>query len=164
MNESEPPGREPADDTLAAAIEEASRSLGVPYREPGEPETREGPTTGLGRGIGIAMGVLLVGLLAALALRGAGSSTQPAHLVEADLRWAVARVVEQVEEERLLRGRIPEEPRIRLLLGEALSYSMEEGGYRIVGRRDGVEVEYDGSLPLEEWRALVLYPEVSGTR
>lgn len=148
----EPRGRSSAD--LHAAIEEASRSLGVTYRPPDDPE----PERWGGRPLWIVAALLAVGVVVALALRGGSASAQPPHLVEADLRWAVAQVVEHVERERLLRGRLPEARDLRPLLGETLDYSVRDGDYRVVGRRDGVRVEYDGSVPLDEWRARVLHP------
>jgi len=154
----------PSEAEISAAIKEASRSLGVPDEAVVEPGTGTGPSTPWPAPVWIVIGLLALGIVTALAVRGSGSRGQPAHLIEADLRWAVVQVVEHVENERLLRGRIPEERRIRVLLGEALTYSVEEDGYRVVGRRDGVRVEYDGSVPLEGWRALVLHPPGPGSR
>lgn len=153
--------RGPSEADIAAAVEEASRSLGEPDEPPGQPESGGGPAR-WGRPVWIVGGLLVVAIATALVLRDSGSGGQPAHLVEADLRWAVARVVEHVERERLLRGRLPAESELRLLLGETLTYSAGEGGYRVVGRRDGVRVEYDGSLPIEEWSGLVLFPPDTG--
>lgn len=147
----ERPDRPRSPAALRAAIEDASRSLGVEYGAPEESE----PGRTWERPLWIVAALLAVGIVAALALRGAGGSEQAPHLVEADLRWAVARVVEHVERERLLRGRLPEERELRLLLGETLDYEARGGAYVVSGRRDGVRVVYDGSVPVEQWRALV---------
>lgn len=164
MTGSQPSGGGPSEADISAAIEEASRSLGVSREPADESGSGRGPGRRWRRPFWIVTGLLVVGIVTALTLQGSGSSGQPAHLVEADLRWAVARVVEHVEKERMLRGRIPEEGEVRVLLSEALSYSVEEGGYRVVGRRGGVRVEYDGSLPLEEWIARVHHPPGTGSR
>lgn len=158
---------------LDRAIEEASRSLGL-TPETSSPAGKEPPrgrdpdpepARGARRAIWIVLGLLALASALALALRSAGTMGQPAHLVESDLRWAVARVVEHVEQERLLRGRAPEASELRVLLGETLTYtSLEGGGYRVVGERDGVRVEYDGSVPLGEWSAIMLHPPGTETR
>ena len=148
------------DEELLEAIRLASEHLGVPH----DPET---PALDAGRGAwpGLVVSApLLVALVLTLALGVAsmaflGRSTNglDAGRMEADLRWSVAQVVTEVERLRSVMGRLPAPAEIHPLLSEAVEYRPEGSSYVVTGRREDVEVEFDGRLTLERWRTLELY-------
>lgn len=158
-SEPEAPARGAAGDDapsreLLAAVERASRHLGVDVAaRRARPVLRfDAVRTGRRRLAVLAALLVLSVALAALAtlLR---PRVQPAADVEADLRWAVANVVRQVEAEKARTGALPGPERLGALLGEHVTYEISDGSYAVAGERDGVRVRFDGTLPLEEWLA-----------
>ena len=143
---------------LEGAIREASDHLGVSHEDPAQslpPSDPSGQTLWIRVAIGsVALAVLLGGTLL-VERRVPGLE---AHRVEADLRWAVSEVVEEVERLHGMRGALPGPEELQGLLSEATDYIPEGDTYRVVGARNGVRVEFDGRIPLDEWRVLVLYP------
>jgi hypothetical protein len=101
----------------------------------------------------------VLGVILAVSVVGAGLSlllppaAQSEAEVEADLRWAVANVVREVEAFRARTGALPDAGRIRLLLGEHVTYEPVDDVYLVVGERDEVRVVFDGSVPLDAWLA-----------
>ena len=83
--------------------------------------------------------------------------TPEAPRLEADLRWAVANVVREVESARQRRGRLPEAAALHGLLSDAVTYQPAGDNYRVVGTYGSVTVVYDGTQPLEEWAAARTY-------
>ena len=70
---------------------------------------------------------------------------------EIDLRWIVADVVVEIEVFREERGHLPTASDLDGLLDEVISFERTGDSYRVVGDAGNVRVEYDGSLPLEQW-------------
>jgi hypothetical protein len=79
--------------------------------------------------------------------------TQFAADVEADLRWAVAHVVREVEAHRARSGALPGPEVLRLLLGEHVTYEAVGDAYLVTAERDGIRVRFDGTVPLDTWLA-----------
>ena len=84
-----------------------------------------------------------------LSLRTRGDP--PALQQEEDLRWAVGQVVRRVESLRAQTGVLPTADALHGLLSELVVYDQYDGVYIVVGRRGGVQVVYDGSVPLDLW-------------
>lgn len=153
-----PPGGADGDDApdpeLLAAVERASRHVGATGAVgKARPVVRfDAPRTGARR-------VWVLGALLALSVAAAALLTlippgrQSAAEVEADLRWAIANVVREVEVSRARTGTLPDPERLGPLLGEHVVYEPSGEGYVVTGERDGVLVRYDGTVPLEEWLA-----------
>jgi len=157
-NPTAPPGG--ADDDapsaeLLAALQAASRHVG---RAPG-PGSDAGPVLRFDAARPAARRVVALGVILAASVIAAGLSLllpapgQTEAEVEADLRWAVANVVREVEAFRARTGALPDAGRLRLLLGEHVTYEPVDDAYLVVGERDDVEVTFDGSVPLDEWLA-----------
>ncbi|HSW29791.1 MAG TPA: hypothetical protein VLH75_09955 [Longimicrobiales bacterium] len=139
---------------MLAAVERASRHLG-----------REGPTAGarpvilfdaprLGhRRLWVLGGLLVLSMGAAALVPMLRPRAQPAADVEADLRWAVAHVVREVEAHRARSGALPGPEVLRPLLGEHVAYEAVGDSYLVTAKRDGIEVRFDGSVELEAWLA-----------
>lgn len=68
-----------------------------------------------------------------------------------DLRWFVADAVELIEGFRAEEGRLPTRNDLGDLLAEPFSLEIRGQGYVIGLERAGARVEYDGSVPLDEW-------------
>lgn len=143
---------------LEGAIREASDHLGVSDEEAVRPLPTSVPV-GQNLWIRVAGGlVILAILLGGTFLVERRVPGLEAHRVEADLRWAVSAVVEEVERLHGMRGTLPAPEDLQGLLSEAIEYIPEGDRYRVVGARNGVLVEFDGRIPLDQWRFLVLYP------
>ena len=152
---STPTGRAP---DLEGAIREASAHLGIRYEAPDAPLSARA-TLGQIPWVPGAIGVLLLGaILAGILLVERRAPKLDPDRVEADLRWAAAEVVEEVNRQRSILGELPRPEALHGLLSEAIVYIPTGDTYRVVGLRDGVRVEFDGSIPLELWRSLVIYP------
>jgi len=140
---------------LLAAVERASRHLGAAggaKKEAGPVLRFDAPRAPLRR-------LLILGVILALSVVAAAlsvllpSRAQPVADVEADLRWAVANVVREVEAYRTRTGALPEPERLRILLGEHLTYEPLGDVYLVTGERDEVRVLYDGTTTLDAWLA-----------
>ena len=70
---------------------------------------------------------------------------------EIDLRWIVADVVVEIEVFREEEGHLPTASDLDGLLDEVISFERIGDSYRVVGDAGNVRVEYDGSLPLDQW-------------
>ena len=152
---STPTGRNP---DLEDSIREASDHLGVHYEAPDAPSSAPA-ASGEIPWAPVAIGVVLLGaILAGLLLSEHRAPNLEAHRVEADLRWAVAEVVVEVDRLRSILGELPRPEDLHGLLSEAVVYIPTGDTYRVVGSRDGVRVEFDGRIPVDRWRSLVLYP------
>ncbi|NJD18861.1 MAG: hypothetical protein FIA95_06210 [Gemmatimonadetes bacterium] len=153
-----PSGGTAEDDTpspeLLAAVEQASRHLGVGGRAGGRVGGRPGAArpvlrfdaAGTGRRRVWVLGALLALSVAVAALAPlARPREQPAADVEADLRWAVAGVVREVEAHRARTGALPGPEVLEPLLGEHVEYRATGGSYVVSAERDGVRVRFDGT-------------------
>jgi len=140
---------------LLAAVERASRHVRA---GPG-PTQEAGPVLRFDAPRASARRLWVLGAILALSVAAAALSTllqpraQPEAEVDADLRWAVANVVREVEAFRTRTGALPNPERLRILLGEHLTYEPAGDAYVVTGKRDAVRVLYDGTVPLEEWLA-----------
>jgi hypothetical protein len=143
---------------LEEAIREASHHLGVRY----SPETPAPPppkrVDWRNRAFFALVVLTWIAILGGTYLLSIRTTELDPHRVEVDLRWAVAEVVEEIERQRSISGELPRHEDLHGLLGEAISYTLLGSSYRIVGSRGDVRVEFDGSIPLDEWRALVFQP------
>ena len=68
-----------------------------------------------------------------------------------DLRWFVADVVELIEDFRAGQGRLPTRADLGDLLDPEFSYEIRGERYVVGLEGEGTRVEYDGSVPLDEW-------------
>ena len=68
-----------------------------------------------------------------------------------DLRWFVSDVVELIEDFHAEQGRLPTRADLGDLLDEEFSYDIRGEGYVVGLEGEGARVEYDGSVPLDEW-------------
>jgi hypothetical protein len=147
---------------LQEAIARASRYVG----SPGIPAQTPTTTVRYDASTPRRIRLVVLGTLLAATVVGAGYLSLrprpplPPQEQEADLRWAVARVVGQVETFRNEHGRLPAAQDLYGLLSDAVVYVREGSHYRVIGDRGGVRVTYDGSVPLDEW---VARKEYSGT-
>jgi len=142
------------DPELLAAVERASRHVGAAAgRAQLRPVVRFDAARAGGRRVRVLGAVLALSVAVAAALTLIPPRAQSPGEVEADLRWAVANVVREVEAERARTGALPAPQRLDALLGEHLRYEPVGGAYVVTGERDGVRVSWDGTVPLEEWVA-----------
>ena len=144
---------------MLAAVQRASRHLGVagPKAEVRAVLRFDAPKVGHRR-LWMLGGLLVLSVGAAALVPLLRPRAQPAADVEADLRWAVANVVREAEAHRVRTGALPAPEVLRPLLGEHVAYEAAGGGYLVTAERDGIQVRFDGSVPLEVWLA-----EGSGT-
>ena len=68
-----------------------------------------------------------------------------------DLRWLVADAVELIEDFRADEGRLPTRADLGDLLDEEFSYEIRGEAYVVGLEGEGTRVQYDGSVPLDEW-------------
>ena len=99
----------------------------------------------------VAVAVAVLAVVSYPTLRA--PDTPPAPVLEADLRWAVANVVREVEAFRQRHGRLPEAADLHGLLSDAVTYEPAQDDYHVIGSYGSVHIEYDGTQPLEEWAA-----------
>ncbi|MDP2956267.1 MAG: hypothetical protein Q8N53_07590 [Longimicrobiales bacterium] len=104
-------------------------------------------------------GVVVAGLVAFLAPRLAPESPAalPATEQASDLRAEAALLVEQIEAYRQERGTLPLPAMLAPFLDEGYTYRILDptmGRYEVRRAAGGVEVTYDGSLPLGLWLVL----------
>jgi hypothetical protein len=139
---------------MLAAVQRASRHLGVegPTADARPVLRFDAPRVGHRR-IWVLGGLLALSMAAAALVPLLRPRTQPAADVEADLRWAVAHVVRQVEAHRVRTGALPGPEVLRPLLGEHVAYEAAGDAYLVTAERDGIQVRFDGSVPLEAWLA-----------
>jgi len=139
---------------MLAAVQLASRHLGVEGPKAGaRPVLRfDAPRVGHRR-LWVLGGLLALSVGAAALVPLLRPTTQPVAEVEADLRWAVANVVREVEAHRARSGALPGPEALRPLLGEHVTYQAAGDAYFVTAERDGVRVRFDGSVPLEAWLA-----------
>lgn len=143
------------DPELLAAVERASRHLGaVGDRARGGPVVRFDALRPAARRLWALGGILGLSVALAAALLLIPPRAQSEAEVEADLRWAVANVVREVEAHRTRTGELPARERLGALLGEHLEYEAVGDAYVVTAERDGVRVSWDGTVPLEEWEGL----------
>ena len=143
---------------LEGAVREANINLGIRYEEP---DTSLSATDASSRKswVPLAIGVLLLGaILVGCLLLERSVPKLEANRVETDLRWAIGEVVEEIDRQRSILGELPRPEDLHGLLSEAIVYIPTGDTYRVVGSRDGIRVEFDGSVPVDLWRSLVLYP------
>lgn len=105
--------------------------------------------------------VLLVGVVVAVAAALATSRIGPGSTLvlpptqqASDLRGEVALLVEQIEAFREERGTLPTADLLEPFLDEGYEYEVLDasaGRYEVRRSAGGVEVTYDGSLPLGLW-------------
>lgn len=142
---------------LLAAVERASRHMGAaggPRKEGGRgPVLRFDASRASARRVRWLGAILALSMVAAALFWLLPARTQPPEDVEADLRWAVANVVREVEAYRVRTGALPDPERVRILVGEHVTYEPLGDVYVVTGERDRVRVLYDGTMPLEEWLA-----------
>jgi hypothetical protein len=148
------PGNDAPPPELLAAVQRASRHLGVEAPKAGaRPMLRfDAPKVGHRR-LWVLGGLLGLSVAAAALVPLLRPATQPAADVEADLRWAVAHVVREVEAHRARSGALPGPEALRPLLGEHVTYQAMGDAYFVTAERDGIRVRFDGSVPLEAWLA-----------
>jgi hypothetical protein len=139
---------------MLAAVQRASRHLGREGPVAGaRPVLRfDAPKAGHGR-LWVLGGLLALSFGAAALVPLLRPRAQPAADVEADLRWAVANVVREVEAHRARTGVLPGPAVLRPLLGEHVAWEVVGEAYLVTAERDGIQVRFDGSVPLEEWLA-----------
>lgn len=135
---------------LLAAVERASRHVGGRGPEGGPVLRFDAPRAGARR-VRVLGAILAVCMVGAALLLLLPSPRQSEEDVEADLRWAVANVVREVEASRARTGALPDPERLRILAGEHVTYEPVGDLYLVTGERDRVRVVYDGTVPLEEW-------------
>ncbi len=148
---SPPTGGDAPPAELLAAVERASRHLGVDGRggRPRPVHRFAAPAPGRRR-------VWVLGALLALSVAlGAVASwlrpvVQSPAEVEADLRWAVDNVVRQVEAHHSRTGMLPPREILLPLLGEHLTYDILDGSWVVSAERDGVRVRVEGAPPVGE--------------
>ncbi|MHB1192178.1 MAG: hypothetical protein ACYC6F_03950 [Longimicrobiales bacterium] len=112
----------------------------------------DAPRVGHGR-LWVLGGLLALSVAAAALVPLLRPRAQPAADVEADLRWAVAHVVREVEAHRARSGALPGPEVLRPLLGEHVAYEAVGDAYLVTAERDGIQVRFDGSVALEAWLA-----------
>ena len=140
---------------LLSAVERASRHVGAAGgpRKGGGPIVRFDAPRASKRRVWALGAILALSVVAAVLSFLLPSRTQPEADVEADLRWAVANVVREVEAFRARTGALPEPERLRILVGEHVTYEPRGDVYVVTGERDRVRVVYDGRTPLDAWLA-----------
>lgn len=157
MGEVRPPpeGAEPdevLDPRLLDAIEGARRwAGGQSASTSGRPVLRYDPVRPRRLRARVGVGVLVALLLTAVGAMLLPPARQAPREVEADLRWAVAQVVGEVEAVRRRTGRLPTTEELHGLVSELVVYRADGDAYTVTAQRDGVRVLYDGTEPLEAW-------------
>ena len=101
----------------------------------------------------VALVVLVAVLVGDVWLLTRSPDPLPARQQEIDLRWLVADVVESVEDFRSVEGRLPAPSDLLELVEEDLVYERRDGGYVVLAEGDGIHLEFDGNVSLEEWVA-----------
>lgn len=144
---------------LQDAIRDASAHLGVEYEPSPEAPAPvyRGPSPISWPVVGVAVTALLVAIGAFMVDQRPAAPDNT--VVEAELRWAAAHVVREVERLRSTLGHLPDETDLQVVLSDAITYRPSGDGYVVTGARGVVEVVYDGQLPLELWEALELYED-----
>ena len=127
------------------AVQRASRHLGVEGPMHARPVLRfDAPRFGHRR-LWVLGALLVLSTAAAALVPLLRPRAQPAAEVEADLRWAVAHVVREVEAHRARTGALPGPEVLRPLLGEHVAYEAVGDAYLVTAERDGIRVRFDGS-------------------
>ncbi|HSW29788.1 MAG TPA: hypothetical protein VLH75_09940 [Longimicrobiales bacterium] len=101
-------------------------------------------------GVVVAVGVAL----AAPRVMPGSPASLPATEQASDLRAEAALLIEQIEAYRQERGTLPQPSMLSPFLEEGYSYRIVDeamGRYEVRRTAGGVEVTYDGSLPLGLW-------------
>jgi hypothetical protein len=134
-------------------------------------EALAGPTAGRplpGRtGLILIAGLVVAAAVAVVSPRlvGAPRVDLPAVEQAADLRAEVGRLVEQIEAYRQERGTLPAPAMLAPFLDEGYEYRVTDRNalrYEVRRAAGGVEVVYDGSLPLNLWLVVGGLSETDG--
>jgi hypothetical protein len=134
-------------------------------------EASSGPTAGVplpGRaGLLVVAGLIVAAGLAFVSPRLVGSprADLPAVQQATDLRVEVGRLVEQIEAYREERGTLPAPAMLAPFLDEGYEYRVTDRNalrYEVRRSAGGVEVVYDGSLPLNLWLVVGGLSETGG--
>lgn len=145
---------------LLAAVEQASRHLGLEQRErTPRPVLRFDAYREGHRRLWVLGTLLVLSAVAAAVAPLLRPVTQTPADVEADLRWAVDNVAREVEAHRSRTGELPPPELLRPLLGEHVTYEARDGTYLVSAEREGVRVRLDGAPPVEERPTVPAAPE-----
>ena len=138
-------------DPWAQAVSKAEDHL----RHEDEVASPRQPLPGL-RIVFVVLGLILAAAIAVISprlMRG-GPEGLPAVDQAADLRAEVGRLVQQIEAYRQERGTLPAPAMLSPFLEEGYRYRITDRDalrYEVRRAAGGVEVVYDGSLPLNVW-------------
>ncbi|GMV07060.1 MAG: hypothetical protein AMXMBFR53_33350 [Gemmatimonadota bacterium] len=87
----------------------------------------------------------------------------PPAAQEVDLRYIVAGVADVVEDFREANGRLPTPGEMEDYLADddEVRYEVSGEHFRVTAQAEGVEVTYDGSVPLAEWLSIRTHDSVT---
>lgn len=87
----------------------------------------------------------------------------PPAAQEVDLRYIVAGVVDVVEDLREANGRLPTPAEMEDYLADddEVRYEVSGERFRVTVQAEGVEVTYDGSVPLADWLSMRTHDSVT---
>lgn len=159
-----PTSDEGLDPELLAVVQQAAREVGPARPTEKSPVVIQynAPATRASLSVAWLSALLLVVAAGALYLSVRSQGDPPAAEVEADLRWAVGHVVRRVEALQQRTGQLPSPEDLTGLVSEVVVYERLGDGYRVVGRRGPVLVQYDDRVPLADWLRERTYPEGGG--
>jgi hypothetical protein len=146
------PGNAPDQDKWAAVVSSAEDHV---RRDATYAPVRARPLPGRNALLVAAGVVLAVGVaLAAPRLMPGSPASLPLTEQASDLRAEAALLIEQIEAYRQERGTLPQPSMLSPFLEEGYRYRIVDeamGRYEVSRTAGGVEVTYDGSLPLGLW-------------